>query len=496
MIIRLSIWLLLGHIIFLPGFSLAAKAGYTEGDWVSFGPVRSVRSIAIGREKIYFGTIGAGVLRLDRYSEKWLDPLTTSDGLPSNDILRIAYDPDNYQLWIDTNMGTGTYESTFQDFMSGGIFPTQLEQRKSNYEPENLFMEFGYTYFPGQIIDPQGRKHRVNLIVKDDRYRAWVGVNGLGAGVINTRSADFELLPFGPFSADVRAVAAGKENLYAGGYPGPGYGTGFARLRFDRNEWTHYEAPYIAGLHDARANCIRVDKDVVWLGGVTGLVRFDTFNEDFRTFTSFDGLLSNYIGSIGVDDEYLWVGTDNGINLIKFGGEDRDSIDMGILPREQAFFGQFIYDIEIDDNFVYVGNQEGLFYRPRRGGQWIQISPSIIGGSRDITAVLPVENGVWVGIPGEIVFVNLKEESRQGYAPPGLSSAFINDLIVYDDLIFAATDNGLAGIDPATGRNRMLTEEDGLITTQVYGLALHQEYLWCATAAGLTRVYIPALKIY
>jgi len=476
---------------------LAARSGYGEGDWVSFGAAKIITSIAFDNSAVYFATREAGILRFDRYSERWRDPLTTSDGLPSNNINRIAYDQDQNELWLETDGGVGVYEPTFQRYLPGGIFPSNLERRKSeDFNPGSLFMEFGYTYFPGYVLDPQARRYYMTTVVTDDRYRAWMGFNGLGAAMLNTRSSDLLLLRSGPFTSDLRAVVSDGDQLYTGGYPEAGQRSGMAILKFNNSEWAYYEAPFTMGLQDGRVNCAAVGKNMVWLGTPSGLVQFDVKNEKFKTFTVFNGLLSNYISAVAVDREFVWVGSDNGINLIRLGSDRGDSLMASMIPRDQSFIGLSVYDIEIDDKFIYLGTADGLFYRVRSGEIWQSYNPTTIGGSRDITAILSTPNGLWLGHSEEIVYFNPKDEVRTGYTPPGLANAIINDLINYKDKIFAATDNGLAAIDPIKGTSRLFGEDDGLSNAQVFSIAIQREYLWLATRAGLTRVYIPALRIY
>ncbi|MCP4633864.1 MAG: hypothetical protein GY855_13135 [candidate division Zixibacteria bacterium] len=474
----------------------SARHGYSEGDWVSFCPARTVNSIAIDDRNIYFATGEAGILRLDRFSENFLDPLTISDGLPTNNIRRIAYDRPKDELWIDTNVGTGTYEPTFRDFSSGGTFPSELELPNSKFNIVNLFVEFGYTYFPRYILDPHARKYHMSRVVVDDRYRAWMGFNGIGPAVVNTRSSDLMFLRSGPLTTDQRTIVYDDDYLYSGGYPDPGERSGISTLRLSLMEWKYYESPYTHGLGGSKINCADANNDVAWFGTTTGLIRFETDSEDFITYTTFSGLPSDYISAVAIDGNNLWVGTDNGLELIKFSYRKSDSLTTGLLSRKQSFFGQFIYDIEVGDIYIYVGNQDGIFYRTREGEFWNHYSAGTIGGRRDITAILATKKGLWLGHTGEITFFNPKNEKIQTFTPPGLDEANINDLIAYKGIIFAATDNGLAGIKPATGENILFSDIDGLVHQQVYALEINREYLWCATRGGITRIYIPALRIY
>ncbi|MCX6831054.1 MAG: hypothetical protein NT028_02845, partial [candidate division Zixibacteria bacterium] len=80
---------------------------YDPGDWVTYTNTRYVTSIAKGFFTVYFGTNG-GILRYDINAEKWLAPLTVSDGLPDNRIRRLAVDRMTDEIWAETVRG-GSY---------------------------------------------------------------------------------------------------------------------------------------------------------------------------------------------------------------------------------------------------------------------------------------------------------------------------------------------------------------------------------------------------
>ncbi|MBD3234728.1 MAG: hypothetical protein GF315_13465 [candidate division Zixibacteria bacterium] len=487
-----------GLLVFLPEYSDSAKIGYTEGDWVSFSPARFVTSIALDDYNVYFATRDAGVLRFDRFAEKWKDPLTISDDLPSNHINRIAFDLNDNELWIDARGGVGVYEPTFEDFIYGGDFPDELVLGNTpNFNPGSLFPEFGYNYMSGSLVDPYGRKYNLNKVYVDDRYKAWIGFAGLGPSMLNTRTSELKLLRFGPLTGDQRAVMIDGDYLFTGGYPESGR-SGFALLDLYDMEWDYWEAPYDFKLHNVRINCVAFEDGIAWIGTTQGLVRFDVQRESFRVFRVFNGLLSNYISTIAIDGYQLWVGTDNGLNLLDLRGGPTDSLEGNTLPRNQTFRAKFIYDIALDENFIYVGYEDGIAYRARNADRWSFYTAADFSGTSDITSIVSTKQGLWLGHAGEIVHFDPQNEIRQGYTPAGLANSIVNDLIEYSekDLIFAATDNGLVGINPATAEAELFDETDGLLFPQVFSIAVKDEYLWLATTRGLTRLYIPALRIY
>ena len=77
---------------------------YRPGDWVSYGVSRFIHTVAVGPEYAYFGS-NAGVLRYDAIRNRWLAPYTTSDGLASNVITTVGFDPNTSFLWCATEAG-------------------------------------------------------------------------------------------------------------------------------------------------------------------------------------------------------------------------------------------------------------------------------------------------------------------------------------------------------------------------------------------------------
>ena len=70
-------------------FTLLASVNYTgnfeEGDWVTYVNFRFITSAATDQSIVYFGTTG-GVIRYDKFTGEWLQPLTVTDGIPNSRI--------------------------------------------------------------------------------------------------------------------------------------------------------------------------------------------------------------------------------------------------------------------------------------------------------------------------------------------------------------------------------------------------------------------------
>src|SRR3990170_973220 len=148
-------------ILFLYQTSVSfSKGRYAPGDWVSYTNLKFVTCIAQDFRNIYFATTG-GVLRYNKFSQEWEEPWTESDGLISNRVNQIAYDPGYDRIWFQTSRGACYYQPTFQEWYYGGTFPDSLVQTGTGkVDLPHFFTEFGYNFFKdaGYIEDQLLRK--------------------------------------------------------------------------------------------------------------------------------------------------------------------------------------------------------------------------------------------------------------------------------------------------------------------------------------------------
>ena len=106
--------------------------------------------------------------------------------------------------------------------------------------------------------------------------------------------------------------------------------------------------------------CVAIDRNgVKWIGGFTGLNRFD--GHSWKTFTTSDGLPGNIVRQIAVTkNNVLWIATEMGI-----GSYDGNTWVKHELPWEYDMLSVFVDDVDI----VWVGTGKGIF-RSRDGKSW------------------------------------------------------------------------------------------------------------------------------
>ncbi len=99
-----------------------------------------------------------------------------------------------------------------------------------------------------------------------------------------------------------------------------------------------------------------------WDSDDNGLYRYDPDTDEMLYFNESNGLLSNWINCIEVDDEIVWVGTYGGISLYDQieGTWSNFTLETGLGEAEHGYY--WVDDIIADDDFVWVATSGNWQY--------------------------------------------------------------------------------------------------------------------------------------
>lgn len=211
---------------------------------------------------------------------------------------------------------------------------------------------------------------------------------------------------------------------------------------------------------------ILVDGNEAWLATGNGLYFYDRPTGSLTRFDTFDGLLSNNTQTLALDDDLLWIGTLAGISIYNRAmGEWYDLSAEG--PGSM-----FIQDIEIDGDNVWVTAPfyPGCVTVPRYGGlyrytksndTWKGYNCSTgVFYSNLIYEIEPDNDNLWIGSADGLFLMNKTEEriyfwsnKNSDWTVPennryiyGSYGDGITSLAVFDDQVWAA-DNSCPDIN-------------------------------------------------
>ncbi len=186
---------------------------------------------------------------------------------------------------------------------------------------------------------------------------------------------------------------------------------------------------------------LRAEGTNIYTATSGGLSIFSQTDPPFAIYTNTDGLPSNWCRCIEIDkDKNIWVGTDNGIGILK-----PDHSTFVLLPK-RFFPSPKINSIHARDDTVYVGTQLGLLFINTRNtlidttDDERKIVRTSNGLFSDTVLAIVANNYIWVGTFKGITRFNKSFDFPDYF----LNNHQIKAILVKDTInVYVGTDKGL-----------------------------------------------------
>lgn len=328
-------------------------------------------------------------------------------------------------------------------------------------------------------LDASGQKHHfpatgkknalmhpiIYSLFESDSGILWVGTNGGGLHKLNPLKNNFHLLSHDP--DDDMTLSPGKINAIYKDDKGylyvAVYNEGINRFSPSLNTVERFTKDNSTLIDNNVVQFLPLNAETVLLATNSGVMRYDILNESLHEYPleGIDGIV--YALAIN-DQSHVYVGTYNdGVHVFDSQGN--------ALERPKNLSNNLVYTMLYDSkNRLWVGTNNGLnlleqnahdykhFYRVQGDRQQI--------ASNTIRSLFEDRNGtIWVGTNGGGVSKYIEETgSFVTYTEAeGLSSNTILGILQSDDgKIWLSTQSGLSILDPVTGDIEILTDSDGI----------------------------------
>ena len=255
----------------------------------------SVTCLAIDEKYAWLGT-NKGILRYDKAGDRW-ETYTVENGLPSNAIRDV--DVRGYDLWISTDRGVATFNRLSDD-------PNAWESHTQALEVKGM---------------SDDKKYAQTLLSDDVRCVAvgeevvWFGTDK-GTCRYDREKKTWEALTTDDAALDKVGIQSNLTDtsviVIDGGDIWFGTGTGATKYNVESGKFVTYTQS--DGLASDVVTCIALNEEEIWFGSAdAGVTRLDRTTGDWRVFNVDDGLPHNRVEAIAFDADELWFGTERGL---------------------------------------------------------------------------------------------------------------------------------------------------------------------------------------
>ncbi len=484
----------------------ARRAQYALDDWISYMPAKRITKIVAGQDYIYFATPDGGILRYEPFQNYWDYPFTTSNGLPDNRILDIAYDLDNGILWAVTELDTCIFKPAEKEWAcqsQGSLWPNEfprppIQQAGNNIEVNVFyparFLDLLPSFFANapwtvvenfHIMDENFDEYAITGFLRDNWDRYWMIIAGLGVGLGNTYSGRMDVIPYGLTTIEPRVLRYQNDGLWIGGEPfvdDPGH-PGIVNWRKD-GSWVYYQARWISNLPSNNVMDIAVMGDSVWFATDNGLTLYNTRKDMWKTFDQRQGLFSQEVLDLLPHGSRLYVGTDRGINIVDI------AADTIMRVKDDNVILATINRLAAQQDTIWAATNRGIF-RFRQGSTgWQPVVTEAAISDIPAQAVASYGNEMWFSSPQGIFWLDTKKNIWASFPQVGMEiSGPFSDIVVNDKSVWVSTPEGLLKYDKGMNFWKIFTTKDGLLNNDCRRLLLDRDYIWIANRLGITQFY-------
>ncbi|MCC7431490.1 hypothetical protein IT568_11645 [bacterium] len=521
------------------------------GDWSSSLAVSYCYSITSSLNFAYFGTDG-GVQRYDTRTGKFVEPLTTSDGLIGNKAFVVAFDDRTQTLWVSTDKGISVWYETdnkTESISKNTILPkvptvsdeSQFLISKIGFAENNVYFEiatfsqnfyfttpiFGAGYltfakefpqnlswqgfsentkpelengwiFQGsynlennfQLSGPQFEKYQITFFFKDKYGKVFFGTNSNLFGIGNITSRFLKLQKTGLLKKEVTSIFYDGNQVVAGSrFEEKHERQGFSILDFESEEWTYFEKRFNIAIKNDRLLKVRKFGNNLWFGTFDGLLLYETDSKLWRYFSEASGLCGSLVYDFANVDGYFWVLTENGISVV-----DANATFVYKKFLNSDFKGKKFYKIFVEKEKVWLASECGIYSFDRKSEEILHYSS--FGEKTNQLVQNPVfnltSNGNFLFWNNETAVFRMSLESGNVEQLPTHRypcGEEIRDILVDSYNVWLATSEGLFRFILAKNKWIHYREEDGLPSKNLFSLIWDVDFIKIGSENGLTQFY-------
>ncbi len=429
------------------------------------------------RGRLWIGTSAGGVARYDRDSDSFVTIGAGPDGLSNSSVDALADDGED-GLWVATEGGLdhidrdGRIDHFHHREGEAASLPDDRVTRLWRDGGGRLWVgtrsglarrDPGQAGFVTMDLPPPGGPHpTIWALSGDEGGRIWVGTLGQGAYRIEPGSGNFRIAPIAAVAG--LSVGALVEGLAGEMWIGT-YGQGIVRYDAATGETSslRHDPTRPSSLADDQVHALYRDHmGAVWAGVTGAASRVDPGQDAllalFGGTAHPDGLSDSEVWSIQpTPDGRVWVGQRNlGVDILD-PAQGRRVAALRPDPGhpETALPSAPVFAMAASEKTVYIGTLRGLYRADQASGKLTRLTVNAENPQMGVRTLAAIGRTLWIGCTGSGLwrFDLDQDKTVAHYGLEQLGDARVETVRPgADGLLWVGTQNGLAILDPASGK--------------------------------------------
>ena len=507
-------------------------------DWVLYKAAGSITSFTEGYTFIYIGTSKGGLKRFNLFGNYFDTPITTAQGLESNNITASHFDKKTGFLWVSTfdhiqysfsregdwfshtlkSIGLSKFDKIYQigstenyiwlkarssyvklDHSSGimiGIYPmpdeiniewSSGEDYIGNNQLTNIFQN--YTFLDGwilngdELIDRIGRSMNITTSFIGQHGNVYIGSED-GTVFYGTKTMEtFTALRPDIINDDVLSLDL-KDNYLWIGSQNFLTSKGISKLDIKSLESFSYTFEETINMQPTSIYSIYDSGSEIWAGGDGAILYFNKNKKFWKTLDESRGIPSGIIWDLCITDQHLWMGSSRGLRRLEIATQSVDQIGI-----EKYFDHTQIYSIENIDNEIWIGSKSGLFIYSNNNPKLMNAlnfqKKEILSDFYNISAIEMYGNEVFVASDMGIAKFSIHLKEWELISSAGIyGHEMVYSMANNEKYLFLGTRKGLSRINKNSG---LIRDYHFTFIGQVNDIILDDNIIWLGTINGLLR---------
>jgi len=236
------------------------------------------------------------------------------------------------------------------------------------------------------------------------------------------------------------------------------------------------------------------EQDRIWFGtyfygfGGGGISYYKPGRKNpWRAFNTNQGRAKKVV-SLAATREELWVGSEKGLSLL----DKKTEKWAAFFSAGEGLAGNFVNSLLLDQNYLWIATNAGINRMNLKDRSFKTYGAEAGVAEAEVKSLVKVKDRIWAGSPRGSLLTY--DSAKDAWVPletaDPLKDGGINSMHVLKDSVWICRDNGVSRHHLQSGRWETITAADGLLSNTVFSATEDQDGIWFGTDQGASRLIL------